>query len=54
MLTVSRADGNHAEGKKLSNLSVSPDDSYGSTLFDIYFPLFFPSAKKSILVVIKK
>lgn len=53
LLTVSRADGNNAQQKKLNNISIRPNDSYGNTLFDIYYPLFFPHDNKILLVQIK-
>lgn len=43
LLTVSRADGNNGNNKKLDNISVYPSDlgidDY--CLFDVFFPLFF-------------
>ncbi len=53
LLTVSRADGNNAQHKKLSNMNLSPYDSYGNSLFDIYFPLFFPSGGGELIVEIR-
>ena len=44
LLSVSRGDGNNSLGKRLSNLNVNPDEDYGHSLFDIYFPLFFPTS----------
>lgn len=45
LLTVSRSDGNHANGKKLRNINETPDEADNYSLFDIYFPLFFQSAE---------
>ncbi len=53
LLTVSRADGNRAQHKRLANISLLPDDSYSNTLFDIYFPLFFPESTKELSVEIR-
>ncbi|RDC65455.1 PDZ domain-containing protein [Adhaeribacter pallidiroseus] len=46
LLTVSRADGNNTLNKKLNNLNVLPPDvdSSAYTLFDVFFPLFFPES----------
>ena len=41
LLTVSRSDGNHSQGKKYNNINETPDEATGYSLFDIYFPLFF-------------
>lgn len=43
LLTVSRSDGNNAIGKQLQNINETPDEADSYSLFDIYFPLFFPS-----------
>jgi len=53
LLTVSRADGNNALQKKLNNISNRPNDSYGNTLFDIYYPLFFPNNNKMLSIQVK-
>jgi len=44
LLTVSRADGMHGQGKQMDNISISPYfvNAKQYALFDIYFPLFFP------------
>ena len=41
LLTVSRSDGKNGIGKKLNNISETPDEANKYSLFDIYFPLFF-------------
>lgn len=41
LLQVSRADGNNAMGKKLSNINLDAGNSYGLALFDIFYPLYF-------------
>lgn len=43
LLTVSRSDGRNALGKKLNNINQTPDEADAYSLFDIFFPLFFPS-----------
>jgi hypothetical protein len=49
LLTVSRSDGKNGLNKKLDNISVLPymtnQEKY--TLFDIYFPMFFPDETSS-------
>lgn len=52
LLTVSRSDGNNAMGKKISNLSLLPEEDYGYALFDIFFPLYFGD-KASRKIVVK-
>lgn len=42
LLTVSRSDGRNALGKKLNNINETPDEAESYSLFDIFFPLFFP------------
>lgn len=44
LLTVSRSDGNNAQGKMVDNLNIVPIDIDTSNyaMFDIFFPLFFP------------
>jgi Peptidase family S41 len=44
LLIVSRTDGNNGLGKKMDNLNIVPIDIDLSnySLFDIYFPLYFP------------
>jgi hypothetical protein len=44
LLTVSRSDGNNSIVKKLDNINIVPIDidSSNFSLFDTYFPLFFP------------
>lgn len=54
LLTVSRSDGRNALGKKLNNINESPDEAYGYSLFDIYFPLFFPTLQDSIQLTVRK
>ncbi len=41
LIMVSRSDGNSAMGKKMSNLSLIPEEDYGYALFDIFFPFYF-------------
>lgn len=53
LLTVSRADGNNAVHKKLSNIGITAGDSYGASLFDSYFPLLFPSSNENFEIAIK-
>jgi hypothetical protein len=53
LLTVSRSDGNNSLGKKLNNINESPDEAEGYSLFDIYFPLFFPSSSDVFHLTIK-
>jgi hypothetical protein len=45
LLTVSRTDGRNGLGKKMDNLNLVPIDidTANYSLFDIYFPLFFPN-----------
>ncbi|MBK8552779.1 MAG: hypothetical protein IPL53_17645 [Ignavibacteria bacterium] len=54
LLTVSRSDGNNSTGKKLNNMNESPDEAEGHSLFDIYFPLFFPSGTETYALTIRK
>ncbi|MGF1923523.1 MAG: S41 family peptidase [Bacteroidia bacterium] len=46
LLTVSQTDGRNGKSRQINNLNIAPldisEDNYN--LFDIYFPLFFPSA----------
>lgn len=42
LLSVSRSDGNNSLGKKYFNINETPDEAEEYSLFDIYFPLFFP------------
>jgi len=53
LLSVSRGDGNNSIGKRLSNLNVIPGEDYGHSLFDIYFPLFFPASGERFALRIK-
>ncbi|WP_353483665.1 effector binding domain-containing protein [Haliscomenobacter sp.] len=45
LLQVSRADGNNAMGKKRCNIGLRPEEDYGNSLFDIFYPLYFPMDK---------
>lgn len=45
LLQVSRADGNNALGKKLSNIGLRPEEDYGNSLFDIFYPMYFSMDK---------
>ena len=51
LLTVSRSDGNHAIGKKYFNINETADEADSYSLFDIYFPLFFPEAGNRTVTV---
>lgn len=56
LFSVSRTDGNNGLGKKTDNLNIVPIDIDTSnySLFDIYFPLFFPenfNARKYVFVI---
>lgn len=51
LLTVSRSDGRNAWGKKLYNISETPDELDNYSLFDIYFAFFF-GAEMDFLVTI--
>lgn len=44
LLNVSRSDGNNGLGKKIDNLNIVPTNiiTTNYSLFDIYFPLYFP------------
>ncbi|MDB5251364.1 MAG: hypothetical protein JWP27_533 [Flaviaesturariibacter sp.] len=52
LLTVSRSDGRNAIGKKLNNCNETPDEANGYSLFDIYFPLFFPHTDTVLTIMI--
>jgi hypothetical protein len=54
LLTVSRSDGNNAIGKQLQNINETPDEADSYSLFDIYFPLFFPSNPAVFNLAVKK
>lgn len=54
LLTVSRSDGNNSTGKKLNNMNETPDEADSYSLFDIYFPLFFPSETETYDLTIRK
>jgi hypothetical protein len=54
LLTVSRSDGNNATGKKLNNINETTDEAKNHSLFDIYFPLFFPTATETFIITTKK
>jgi hypothetical protein len=54
LLTVSRSDGNNSKGKKLNNINETPDEAEAYSLFDIYFPLFFPSNPEIFKLTTKK
>ncbi len=54
LLTVSRSDGMNALGKKLNNMNETPEEANAQSLFDIYFPLFFPGRIDSFLITVKK
>ena len=53
LLTVSRSDGRNSIGKKLNNINETPDEADAYSLFDIYFPLFFPSDKETFKLTTK-
>ncbi|NJO25281.1 MAG: hypothetical protein HC867_05110, partial [Bacteroidia bacterium] len=48
LLTVSRSDGKNGISKMLDNLNIVPIDidTTNFALFDIYFPMFFPTSMK--------
>jgi C-terminal processing protease CtpA/Prc len=54
LLTVSRSDGRNSIGKKLNNINETPDEANTYSLFDIYFPLFFPFNKETFKLTTKK
>lgn len=54
LLTVSRSDGRNSIGKKLNNINETPDEADAYSLFDIYFPLFFPSNTETFKLTTKK
>jgi hypothetical protein len=54
LLTVSRSDGRNSTGKKLNNINETPDEADAYSLFDIYFPLFFPSKITTFKITLKK
>lgn len=54
LLTVSRSDGNNSTGKKLNNINETADEAEGYSLFDIYFPLFFPSVADTYELAVRK
>lgn len=54
LLTVSRSDGNNAMGKKLNNINETPDEADAYSLFDIFFPLFFPSDPSEMTLTISE
>ena len=51
LLSVSRSDGLHAQGKKLNNINITADESGRHTLFDIFFPLFFGASSDFFFTV---
>ena len=53
LLSVSRSDGNHSKGKKLNNINETPDEASNHSLFDIFFPLFFPIKNDQFNLLIK-
>lgn len=53
LLTVSRSDGRNSVGKKLNNINETPDEADAYSLFDIYFPLFFPSNSETFKLTLK-
>jgi len=54
LLTVSRSDGRNSLGKKINNINEYPDEANRYSLFDIYFPLFFPLKSDSLNICVKK
>lgn len=54
LLKVSRGDGNNSKEKRLSNISLLPEDSYGNSLFDIYYPLYYKVSDTFTIEVIHK
>jgi hypothetical protein len=54
LLTVSRSDGENSIGKKLNNINETPDEADAYSLFDIYFPLFFPSNAETFNLTTKR
>jgi len=54
LLTVSRSDGRNSIGKKLNNINETPDEADAYSLFDIYFPFFFPSNTETFKLTTKK
>jgi hypothetical protein len=53
LLQVSRGDGNNAIEKRISNLNLIPEEDYAHSLFDTYFPLFFPLHSDRYFVEVK-
>lgn len=53
LLTVSRADGKNALVKQINNINETPDEATKYSLFDIYFPLFFPPTDSLFNVTVK-
>jgi len=54
LLTVSRSDGKNSIGKKINNINETPDEADAYSLFDIYFPLFFPTKSSKFKIEIRK
>lgn len=53
LMLVSRGDGNNAIGKRMSNINLIPEEDYAHSLFDSYFPMFFPTHSDRFFVEVK-
>lgn len=53
LILVSRADGRNALGKKINNINETPDEADNKSLFDIYYPLFFPTKSNEYTIKFK-